>query len=235
MDRPSTLAIAATLLRDPSSLVDRADDPADLAHLAPRTLAIGVIGAALFGITVGSYHGGVQVAYAAVKMPLLFGLPLIASLPAVRSLAHLAAVDVAWPRLALAGAIGAARTAVLAAALGPLVWLYYSITPDYHLSVLVLAGTLVVAGIPGLSVVGRVLPAGAERRWAVGLASVAVLGLVTAQTGWLLRPFVVRPEAPVAFLRPVESDIAASLGETSLTATGLNTLRSRDLDTSYPE
>lgn len=221
MNRPSTLAIAATLLRDPASLIARADDPDDLAHIAPRTLAIGVIGAALFGITVGSYHGGLQVPYAAVKMPLLFGLPMIASLPAVRSLGHLAAVDVPWPRLALAGAIGAARTAVLAAALGPLVWLFYSLQPDYRTSVFVFVGALVLAGLPGLSVVGKVLPERAERRWAVGLASVAVLGLVTAQTGWLLRPFVVRAEAPVALLRPIESDVATSLGQTSLGAAGL--------------
>jgi hypothetical protein len=226
MNRPSTLTIAAQILRDPAALLSSADDPDYLAYVAPRALGVGVIGAALFGITVGSYHGGLQVAYAAVKMPLLFLLPMIVSLPAVRSLATTASTTVEWPRLALAGAIGGARAAVLAAALGPILWLYYSVQPDYRSSVFVFAGALVLAGVPGLSVVAKALPERAERRFAVGLASVALLGMVTAQTGWLLRPFIVRAEAPVTLLRPIESDVATSLGQTSLGAVGAYPTRS---------
>ena len=37
------------------------------------------------------------------------------------------------------------------------------------------------------------------------------LGVVGAQTGWLLRPFVARPRAEVSFVRPVESDVFSSL------------------------
>ena len=32
-------------------------------------------------------------------------------------------------------------------------------------------------------------------------------GAITAQTGWVLRPFVARPEAELTFLRPIDSDV----------------------------
>jgi hypothetical protein len=45
-----------------------------------------------------------------------------------------------------------------------------------------------------------------------------VLGLVTAQTGWLLRPFVARPTAEVTLFRPVEGDVFGSLARVPLAA-----------------
>ena len=53
----------------------------------------------------------------------------------------------------------------------------------------------------------------------IGVAAI-LMGLTTAQTGWLLRPFIARPTAEVTFLRPIEADIASSLTRSTRSAAG---------------
>ncbi len=213
--RPSTISLAATLLRDPASLLPAADDRESFAHITPRALGIGAVAAALVGATVGSYYGGPQIVAAAVKLPLLLGATLIVALPAVKTLAETGGVDVPWRRLALAGVLGVARTALLGAAAGPLMWLFYSLGPSYRLSVLAFVAMLLVTGAPALMLVGKALPARTEGRFAIGLASAAVLGLVLAQTGFVLRPFVHRTDREFALFRPMEGDFADAVGTTT--------------------
>jgi hypothetical protein len=220
MSRPNTLTLAAQVLRDPDGLLSYADDRDALLYVAPRLLGIAVAGAMIFGGVVGSYRGGVQIAYAAVKMPFLLAIPLIVCLPAVKALYEACRVEAPYPRLAVAGLVAMARTAILAAALGPIVWLLYSVGLDYHVSIVLLAGTLALAGLPGLLLVGRALPQAGEFRLLATIGAVLLLGIVTAQTGWMLRPFVARPMAEVAFLRPVESDVLSSLGATGTASLG---------------
>jgi hypothetical protein len=218
--RPGPLSLTATVLRSPHALLDASNRADDLAWLMPRLLGITLVGAGVFGMVVGTYRGGVQLAYAGIKMPALLLLPLIVCLPAVRALYATCRVDAPWARLAVAGLTGTARTSVLAAALGPVLWLLYSLGIDYHLAVLVLAAMLAVVGLPGLVTVARAMPAGGERRWLAAAGTLVILGGVTAQTGWLLRPFVARPHAAVAFLRPIEGDITSSLTATTQAAGG---------------
>lgn len=221
------LTIATGLLRDPVALIDGPDDRETLGRLAPALLIITALGAAIFGVVVGSYRGGLQIVYAAIKMPALMLLPVVVSLTAVRALLRAGDVPVTYSRVALASLTGTARTAILAAALGPVVWLYYSITPDYHTSVLVMVAALGLAGLPGMATVAKAVAvsggkAGATRRLRVLSAAgiLLVMGLTGAQSGWLLRPFVARPTAEVAFLRPIEEDVFSSLMATSRSARG---------------
>lgn len=207
--------LCAALLRDPQSLVDDAGDPAVVAWRVPRLVAVTAVSAALFGAVVGSYRGGIQIPYAALKAPLLYGIPLVVGLPASRALFEAFGAEVPWRRLSMAGLVGVARAAVLAAALGPALWLLWSVAPSYHLAVFLMAALLVVSGAPGLATVARAVPAG-PARWLGGAASLVVLGLVTAQTGWLLRPFVARPTAEVTLFRPVEGDVFGSLARVPL-------------------
>ena len=214
------LSLTSRVLRDPKGLVLSALDDEGFARLAPRLLTITALGAAIFGMVVGSYRGGIQVLYAGVKMPLLLLVPVVVSLPAIRSLYLAAELDVDRRSIGLAALTGIARTAVLAAAMAPVLWLFWSLGVSYHAAVLTLAGALAVVGLPGMVTVVRSLPSGGRRRWMATAGSLAVLGLVTAQTGWLLRPFVARPAAEVTFLRPIEEDVFSSLGATQRSAVG---------------
>lgn len=217
----SVLTLAVHTLRDPDAILDRAGDDRYVHDVVPRLLGLTVLGAASFGAVVGSYRGGAQILFAATKMPVLFVLPLLVALPAVHALFTATGGHVQPRKLALAGLVGAARSAILAAAAGPAVWLVYSSWLDYHAAVMLLAAALVGVGLPGLVVLGRAVTAPTHRRWIAIGASLAVIGAVTAQTGWLLRPFVARPTAELAFLRPIEADIGQALLETGASSVGL--------------
>ena len=213
-------SLTSTVLRSPSALVDHPDPRHALATFGPRLLAIGLCGMALFGLVVGSYRGGVQNLYAALKLPLLLLVPVVVGLPAVRALHAACDVEAPHARLALAAVVGMARTGVLAAACGPVLWLLYSIGIDYHLAILCMAGALALVGMPGLATVVRSLPAGGRHRGVASLLSLVLLGSIGAQTGWLLRPFIARPRAEVSFIRPIESDVFSSLSTAFASARG---------------
>jgi len=206
---PSTLTLIATLLRAPAEVLDdRADT---LRQLAPRLLAITLVGAAVFGGVTGAYRGGLQILFAAIKMPILFLAPVAIGLPAVRALFAVDAEAVSWQRLGLAGLVGMARASILAAAFAPVLWLFYSLEPDYHAAIVVLALSLAVVALPGLTTLASALPRVGRRQVLATLGAVGILGVVTAQAGWVLRPFVARPTAEVAFLRPLEADVFSAL------------------------
>lgn len=207
--------LTANALKDPRSLLD-----GDVNHLAPRLLAIAAIGAGIFGAVIGSYRGGIQMAFAAVKMPVLLLVPVIVALPAANALWRGCGVEVNRRRLAIASLTGLARTGVLAAAASPILWLLFSVRLDYHAAVMLMSVTLVLVGLPGLLTVRMALPDGGPRRWIATLGALLVVGGVTMQTGWLLRPFLARPTADIAFLRPVQADVFSSLSATWRSARG---------------
>ncbi|MCA9567063.1 MAG: hypothetical protein KC656_04435 [Myxococcales bacterium] len=212
--------LAGAVLRDPIGVVEAHQDAESLREVVVPLLGIAAVGCGIFGVVVGGYRGGLQVPFAALKMPALLWIPVILTLPACRAFFAAAEIEVSWNRMTIAGLVAMARTAVLAAAIGPVVWLVYSLQPSYHLAVLLLAATLGLVGLPGLSVLARSMPTGGRNRWMAALASVVVLAICTAQTGWVLRPFVARPAAEVTFLRPLEEDVFSSLGATTRSATG---------------
>jgi hypothetical protein len=215
----SILTLAGTLLRSPRDLVE-GPQRRPIAELIPALLVVATLSAVLFGLVVGSYRGGAQYVFAAIKMPMLFLLPLLVGLPAVWSLHVACGGAVRYERVVVAALVGMGRAALLAAAAGPALWLAYSVHVDYHLAIMAMAGVLVVAGVIGMVTMLQCLPPlQGVARW-THLVSVAVLGAVLAQSGWMLRPFIARPRADVAFLRPIESDVFSSLLASSRSARG---------------
>ena len=208
------------LLRTPRELVDAVSEKDGIPTYAPALLSATVLGGAMLGGVVGSHHGGLQTLYAAAKTPLLLIIPPLFALPAVEAAWALVGTEVSQHRLRAAALVGMARTAVLAAALGPFVWLWSSAGVDYHSAVLAFTLTLVIAGIPGLLTVLHALPKPTQMRRFALWGSLALLGAVFAQTGWLLRPFVARPSAEATFLRPVEENILSSLMVSQRSARG---------------
>jgi hypothetical protein len=226
MDAPrqedvSVLALAGDVIRRPELLLAVCEDDRTFQAIAPKLLLIAGVGLALFGCVVGSYRGGIQVLYAALKMPLLIGIPLVVGLPAVRTFWAGAGASTTWRKVGLSGLVGAARIGVLASALGPLLALAYSVQLPYHLAVLLLAASLIAAGLPGLTVVSTAIGEATAHRTLARVCSLALMGLLAAQTGWILRPFVARPTAEVAFLRPMEEDIFSALLASGASSIGL--------------
>ncbi|MEN0061537.1 MAG: hypothetical protein AAGA48_05265 [Myxococcota bacterium] len=222
------LTLLTAMLRDPSAVVQRMDAEGRFAVDGPRLLAFTVVGAALFGAVVGSYRGGLQVAFAALKMPVLLLLPGLVLLPALRALWALGGgVEVSYRRLAAAALVGSARSAVLAAAMGPILWLLWPML-GYHTAILWFCGVLAVAGAAGLTVVSRLVDGGLHAP--VRLAGLALVGALSMQSGWMLRPFVARPNTDVALVRPIEDDVFSSLGTTMESALREDGYRRRRVD-----
>lgn len=210
MDRKTSfLDACAALIRDPVAL-GRSDARRALQDHGPVLLAIALVSAAIFGGVVGSYRGGVQLLYASLKLPMLWMVPVLVTLPAVRAFHRVCGIEVNYGQVALAALVGCARSALLLAVASPALWLMFSVHVDYHWAVLVLCGSVLLSGAVGLVTVARILPgSGRGKLLSNALAGLAV-GVVVAQSGWILRPFVARPRAEVAFLRPVESNVFAS-------------------------
>lgn len=215
----SVLHTCAAVLRDPKALVG--EEPREaLEEHGPTLLAIIVVSAAIFGIVVGTYRGGIQLAFAGLKLPLLWLLPIVVALPAMRALYRVGGIAVSYAHVGLATAIGAARATVLLAVASPALWLMYSVHVDYHFAVLALAGSLAVAGLVAAITIASVLPGHGTAKLLVHLSAVAAVGVVFAQSGWVLRPFIARPRADVAFMRPVESNVFDSVAASWRSARG---------------
>lgn len=210
MDRKTSLLdTCAALIRDPIAL-GRDEPRRALEDHGPVLLAIAVVSAAVFGGVVGTYRGGWQLLFASIKLPMLWLVPVLVTLPAVRAFYRVCGIAVDYGQVALAVLIGCARSALLLAVASPALWLMFSVHVSYHWAVLALCASVLTSGVVGLATVARILPgSGSGKLLANALAGLAV-GVVVAQSGWVLRPFVARPRADVAFLRPVESNVFAS-------------------------
>lgn len=154
---------------------------------APAMLVLGAAGASAFGAAVGTYTGGMQIVYAAVKMPVFFLATLGLSFAALYVLAS--------SRRAAREILRAACEAVslTAAALGGLapVVAFVSLSctrpsqPAYVFLVLVLTLSVAAGGIAGvLRLHARLASPGLTAAW------VLIYQFTGAQMAWLLKPWV---------------------------------------------
>ncbi len=212
VNTPGLLDLAVEVLTHPDRLVNRYDQPGEAGTLVGPLLLLLLLGAGLFGAVVGSYDGGWQLLYAGVKLPAVLLLASVVSLPALRVLHAREGRSVSTWRAGLAALVGCARVALLSTALAPVFWLIYSLNPPYVMAILMLVGGLTLVGLPGLVTVTRALSPSGGLRFGPTIATIGLMGLVMAQSGWILRPFVVTPGAELTVLCPRNGDVVTGLG-----------------------
>lgn len=217
-DLPTTLGTIDEALRDPSALQARIEDGEDLAGVA-RAMIFAIAGCgAAFGASMGAYRGGLQILYAAVKLPAAVLLTAAICAPA------LTALEAALERGSPEPSTGAdasmrrdlalvlfvlARASFVLAALAPLLLLAVSLNAGYHALILLASGCCAVAGLSALVQLGRGLARQGDglRAVAVGVAFVTTFALIGMQMSWMLRPYLVRPRAPATtFVRGLDSN-----------------------------
>ncbi len=230
---PGAIARLELLVRDPDAFLaalDRAESSGDVMASLTRTLVGAVtLGAGLFGAVIGAHRGGLQVAYCALKVPLILLVTLVVCAPPFLALARAASLPIG-ARSVIALALGScARFALVLVGLAPFVWLMEGWSLGYHRVILSVVAVCAVAGVAA----GRMLFAGLSRAGGagtrVGLAFVAVFAVVGAQTSWILRPFVVRPRTEhVPFVRSLEGDFVGAIGTTARSAAGVYSERRTD-------
>ena len=208
------IPVPLAILRDPAAVARAYAHPEGLAYLAPRLLLVTVLGGAALGAAVGVPRGALQGTFAAVKMPVMLLAPLLVAVPAVRALFGLLGTDATLSRAMVAGLVGTARTAMVALALAPIVYLVPASGASYHLAVLTLAAAMLAAGVPGVRAMAASMsdaPVTGLRQLVAISGTALIFGLVAAQSGWLLRPFVLQPQAEAVLLKPAEGDIFEAL------------------------
>lgn len=212
----SAADLLLALVRDPRSVVE-AHDGADLGEQAPRLLLLITLSAAVVGFSFGQHHGLVQACHSALKLPLVFLLPPLFGVPALAALSDALGAPTHPARAALVGLVAVARVALFALAFAPVTWTFATAAEDYSFTALTAAGTLALAGTLGLGCFQFVAPRLAEAAWTTRfglfLGAVGIWGALTAQGGWMLRPFILKPDLTPSLFEPPRSDIFTELGD----------------------
>lgn len=209
------------LLRSPGEIAEACKDDDETRSIALTSLGAILVGAAVFGGVVGSYRGGAQIAFAAIKIPLVVLATLALSAPAFHAIA--AVLGRPWPMRSIVALTlaASARAALVLLAAAPGLWLLFDWGLGYHAAALAAAGAYAIAGLFALGVLLRGL--GKEPgRDATAIAFIAVFFAAGAQTSWTLRPYLVRPRTvDVPFVRQIEGSFLDSLSRSSRSAAGV--------------
>ncbi|MFK7992368.1 MAG: hypothetical protein AB8I08_40480 [Sandaracinaceae bacterium] len=217
-DRSNPISL---LLRNPGEVARRCIEEDRLTPLVIASLAAVTVGAAVFGGVVGSFRGGVQIGYGAIKMPLALLGALVLSVPAFHAVA--ASLGRAWPlRAVVALTLSAAgRAALVLLATAPMLWLALDLGLGYHAAALASVLAYGVAGLSALGVLLRGLGTG-KHRIATALAFAFVFLAAGSQTSWVLRPYLVRPQSEeVPFVRGFEGGVADAIARSARSAVGI--------------
>ncbi|HEY3353620.1 MAG TPA: hypothetical protein VGQ83_10250 [Polyangia bacterium] len=218
---PRALDAVDLLLRDTAGMLARIRAGEDLAALARPLIVTIALGGAVFGAALGAYRGGLQVLYAAIKLPLAILLTAAICAPTLTALnAALGRTACIRRDLALVLAV-LARGALVLAAEAPVVLLAISLHAAYHQVILLTVASGAAGGLVSLWLLARGLGADRRSRLAVCAALLAVFTLVGAQMSWTLRPYLVRPRTPAApFVRAAESNFLEAVLVSSASARG---------------
>jgi hypothetical protein len=220
---PEAIAIVDQLLRDRAGVLARIEAGRELAPLVRVLVATIAVGAALFGVAIGSYRGGAQIAYAAIKMPIALLVTAVVCAPTLSavSLALGRPVSLVRDLALLVAALASGALVLLAEA--PLVLAARAVELGYHRTILAASLCAAVAALASVGTLRRGVQARGGRGAGVALAAVAlVFTLVGAQVSWTLRPFLVRPQTvDVPFVRELDGSLYDSLRTTLRSAGGV--------------
>jgi hypothetical protein len=210
------VGLLETMIRQPGEYGNRLACAQERPRTAKQLLLMILAGTAVFGAAIGSHHSGLQILYAAIKLPLVILLTAAVCTPVLTALnvALARPANLSHDLLVVLGAL--ARASLILAALAPLPLIAALWGVGYHTMILLVVGCCGVAGILGLALLVRGL--WREKRSAVftTLALLLVFSLAGTQMTWSLRPYVLRPCASdVVFLRGLEGSFADSV-ETSM-------------------
>jgi hypothetical protein len=161
----------------------------------------GAVMASYTGLAPGRYH---QLLYVGLKVPLLLLVTFVVCLPSFFVVNMVAGLGADFGE-ALHGVVAAQACVTIAlAALSPVTALFYLTNESYNLAILFNAAMFAVASVAAQCVMRRYygpLIARAPRHRLMLYFWFFFYALVGIQMGWVLRPFIGAPQAPVQFFR----------------------------------
>ncbi len=221
----ASLSLIDLLLRDRAGTLARIRAGAELRPILATMVATIAVSMAIVGAALGSYRGGIQIAYAAVKLPLVLlgaaalSAPALSAIGAALGRRSRLSADLALVMSAVAFG------ALLLAATTPLILLGRAIELDYHRMIASTVLAFTVAGCATLRMIVQGVAAEDAPGWRSAVAGMCcVFALVGAQLAWAMRPYLVRPRAPeVPFVREVEGTLFDAIATTFESARGIYT------------
>lgn len=218
----SGLILVDHLLRDRTAILERIEAGEDLGALA-RTFAITIVAAAaVTGATLGFHRGGLQILYAAIKLPLVLLLTAGVCTPAFHALGRVVHGRADLRRDAATVLASLALGSLLTAATAPLVLLFMQVL-GYHAIILLAVVCCGVGGLAGLLFFLRALhrrPAGGRR--VVAATLLTLFAVVGCQLTWSLRPYLLRPRTPeVVFVRALDGSFLQAVSGSVDSARGV--------------
>lgn len=189
-----------------------------VAAVSVSCIASAALGAALFGLALGSFgRNEAQMAASAIKMPLLLLGTTAICLPAFHVFQVLLSARPATIGQSLSlHAMAASTMAVLWGSLAPPLSFLVSTSFDYRLSQMLAVAIAALGGFIGLRRLARGYralcdPSGGQRgRLFVG-GYLVLFGAVGLQLSWILRPFLGSPSLPFQIFRELEGSIYSHL------------------------
>jgi hypothetical protein len=199
--------LADDVLRHGSSI---ASDRPGGSTFALRTFAILILVFGMFyGGVMGTY-GGVagtrfwQVVYSASKVPLLLVVTFLLSLPSFFVVNTLLGLREDFPRVVAALLATQAGLSVILASLAPVTAFWYVSGVEYQPAILFNGVMFGVASLGAQWMLQReyrpLITRNAVHRWMLRIWLVIYV-FVGIQMGWVLRPFIGNPNAPMQFFR----------------------------------
>jgi hypothetical protein len=184
-----------------------------------RTQAISISGATLTGAVMafGMFYGGVmgtyggfggarmwQVVYSAVKVPFLLFSTFLLSLPSFFVVNTLLGLRADFPRVVRALLSTQAGLTIILSALAPYTAFWYVCGSRYQSAILFNGLMFAVASMSAQWMLRRsyepLVESNPKHRWMLR-AWLVIYVFVGIQMGWVLRPFIGDPAAPVQFFR----------------------------------
>jgi hypothetical protein len=199
--------LADNLLRGEVSAAGGSREPR-LPMLGSLILAIVVYGM-FYGAVMGSYGGmsGLrfwQAVYSAVKVPFLMISTFLLSLPSFFVLNTLLGLRDDFPRVVRALISTQAGLTVILSALAPFTAFWYISGSDYEPAILFNGMMFAVASFSAQWMLRReyapLIRSNPRQRWMLRTWIIIYI-FVGIQMGWVLRPFIGNPRAPVQFFR----------------------------------
>jgi hypothetical protein len=176
----------------------------------PGSVALAVVVYGMFyGGVMGTFGGVVgpriwQVVYSAVKVPFLLVTTFLLSLPSFFVLNTLLGLRNDFPRVVRSLVSTQAGLTIILSSLAPITGLWYISGTDYRNAILFNGLMFGVASFSAQWMLRRdyalLIRANPKHRWMLHLW-IVIYVFVGIQMGWVLRPFIGNPSAPVQFFR----------------------------------
>lgn len=197
MDYESFFQILSRFIRDREGLYNDIQEERGLRNYFITSIFATLLFGALYGASMGTYVGGVQILFDAIKIPLLFLVSVFVSLPTYYVLNGILGGEMSLKQMAVLFMISITVMATMMIAFLPVTLFFMLTTPErtfatYAFTVLL---NVFFFGISGVTAVSYLLRGfskihGENKKWVPAMITGSgVLAFVGTQLAWVLRPY----------------------------------------------